>query len=88
MTATLDFLPPPDFQVETIEDFMVTGHIITAVPRSTRSRGRGRAARHRELSGSRLPPAPWLGSLRLIGTPPDHLMLRVVACPLDRRRGR
>jgi len=32
VTATLDFLPPPDFQAETIEDFMVIGHIITAVP--------------------------------------------------------
>ena len=31
-TATLDFLPPPDFVGETIEDFMVIGHIITAVP--------------------------------------------------------
>jgi hypothetical protein len=30
--ASLDFLPPPDFQAETIEDFMVIGHIITAVP--------------------------------------------------------
>ena len=32
VTASLDFLPPPDFQAETIEDFMVIGHIITAVP--------------------------------------------------------
>ena len=30
--ASLDFLPPPDFQAETIEEFMVIGHIITAVP--------------------------------------------------------
>jgi hypothetical protein len=30
--ASLDFLPPPDFEAETIEDFMVIGHIITAVP--------------------------------------------------------
>ena len=28
----LDFLPPPDFEAETIEDFMVIGHIITAIP--------------------------------------------------------
>jgi hypothetical protein len=32
VTAALDFLPPPDFQGETIEDFMQIGHIITAVP--------------------------------------------------------
>ena len=31
-TATLDFLPPPDFPAETIEEFMAIGHIITAVP--------------------------------------------------------
>jgi 4-hydroxy-tetrahydrodipicolinate reductase len=31
-TATLDFLPPPDFEAETIEEFMAIGHIITAVP--------------------------------------------------------
>lgn len=32
VTASLDFLPPPDFQGETLEDFMAIGHIITAVP--------------------------------------------------------
>jgi 4-hydroxy-tetrahydrodipicolinate reductase len=32
VTASLDFLPPPDFQAETIEEFMVIGHIITALP--------------------------------------------------------
>jgi hypothetical protein len=32
VSAKLDFLPPPDFEAETIEDFMVIGHIITAVP--------------------------------------------------------
>lgn len=32
VTASLDFLPPPDFQAETIEEFMAIGHIITAVP--------------------------------------------------------
>lgn len=32
VTAALDFLPPPDFEAETIEDFMAIGHIITAVP--------------------------------------------------------
>lgn len=30
--AELDFLPPPDFEAETMEEFMVLGHIITAVP--------------------------------------------------------
>ena len=32
VTASLDFLPPPDFQAETIEEFMTIGHIITALP--------------------------------------------------------
>jgi hypothetical protein len=32
VTAALDFLPPPDFVGETLEDFMQIGHIITAVP--------------------------------------------------------
>jgi 4-hydroxy-tetrahydrodipicolinate reductase len=31
-TATLDFFPAPDFEAQTIEDFMTIGHIITAVP--------------------------------------------------------
>ena len=33
-TVTLDvgFLPPPDFEAETIADFMVLGHIMTAAP--------------------------------------------------------
>lgn len=32
VTTTLDFLPPPDFEAQTLEEFMVIGHIITAVP--------------------------------------------------------
>jgi hypothetical protein len=32
VTAALDFLPPPDFEAETIEEFMAIGHIITALP--------------------------------------------------------
>jgi hypothetical protein len=32
VTVTLDFLPPPDFEAETMEDFMVIGHIMTAMP--------------------------------------------------------
>jgi 4-hydroxy-tetrahydrodipicolinate reductase len=32
VTAELDFLPPLDFEGETLEDFMTIGHIITAVP--------------------------------------------------------
>jgi 4-hydroxy-tetrahydrodipicolinate reductase len=32
VTTSLDFLPPPDFQADTIEDFMAIGHIITALP--------------------------------------------------------
>ena len=30
--TTVGFLPPPDFQAETIADFMVLGHIMTAMP--------------------------------------------------------
>lgn len=30
--TTLQFLPPPDFVAETMEEFMVIGHIITAMP--------------------------------------------------------
>jgi hypothetical protein len=30
--TTLSFLPPPDFQATTMEEFMVLGHIMTAVP--------------------------------------------------------
>jgi hypothetical protein len=32
VTATIGFLPPPDFEAETMEDFMVLGHIMTAMP--------------------------------------------------------
>jgi 4-hydroxy-tetrahydrodipicolinate reductase len=32
VTAKIGFLPPPDFQAETIADFMVLGHIMTAAP--------------------------------------------------------
>jgi hypothetical protein len=32
ITTALAFVPPPDFEAETIEDFMAIGHIITAVP--------------------------------------------------------
>ena len=32
VTASIDLLPPPDFQAETIEEFMAIGHIITALP--------------------------------------------------------
>ena len=31
-TRPLQFLPPPDFQAETLADFMVLGHIMTAMP--------------------------------------------------------
>jgi 4-hydroxy-tetrahydrodipicolinate reductase len=30
--STLQFLPPPDFQVKQLSDFMVIGHIMTAMP--------------------------------------------------------
>lgn len=32
VTTTLRFAPPPDFQAETLADFMVLGHIMTAMP--------------------------------------------------------
>jgi hypothetical protein len=30
--TSISFLPPPDFQATTMEEFMVLGHIMTAVP--------------------------------------------------------
>jgi len=30
--TTLQFLPPPDFQVKQLSDFMVLGHVMTAMP--------------------------------------------------------
>ena len=30
--STIEFMPPPDFEATTLEEFMVLGHIITAVP--------------------------------------------------------
>jgi 4-hydroxy-tetrahydrodipicolinate reductase len=32
VTTRVGFLPPPDFEAETMEDFMVLGHIMTAMP--------------------------------------------------------
>jgi 4-hydroxy-tetrahydrodipicolinate reductase len=32
VTTTVGFLPPADFEAETIADFMVMGHIMTAMP--------------------------------------------------------
>ena len=32
VTANISFLPPPDFEAETIADFMELGHIMTAAP--------------------------------------------------------
>jgi len=32
VTANISFLPPADFQAETVDDFMVLGHIMTAMP--------------------------------------------------------
>jgi hypothetical protein len=32
VTTKIGFLPPPDFQAETIADFMTLGHIMTAMP--------------------------------------------------------
>ena len=32
VTIAIGFLPPPDFEAETMDDFMVLGHIITAMP--------------------------------------------------------
>jgi hypothetical protein len=32
VTTKIGFLPPPDFQAESIADFMVLGHILTAMP--------------------------------------------------------
>jgi len=32
LRAKLQFLPPPDFKAESLADFMVLGHIMTAMP--------------------------------------------------------
>jgi hypothetical protein len=32
VTAKVGFLPPPYFEAETLEEFMVLGHIMTAMP--------------------------------------------------------
>jgi 2,4-diaminopentanoate dehydrogenase len=32
VTATIGFLPPPEFEAETMADFMELGHIMTAMP--------------------------------------------------------
>ncbi len=32
VTAAVGFLPPPDFEAQTMEEFMVLGHIMTAMP--------------------------------------------------------
>jgi hypothetical protein len=32
INLTLGFLPPPDFEATTMEEFMVLGHVMTAVP--------------------------------------------------------
>jgi len=32
VTNIISFLPPADFQAETLEEFMVLGHIVTAMP--------------------------------------------------------
>ncbi len=32
VTAKVGFLPPPDFEAQTMEEFMVLGHIMTAMP--------------------------------------------------------
>ena len=46
VTATLDFLPPPDFQAETMEEFMVDRAHHHGRPRAQRDPGgRGRATR-------------------------------------------
>jgi hypothetical protein len=32
INVSVGFLPPPDFQATTMEEFMVIGHVMTAVP--------------------------------------------------------
>jgi 4-hydroxy-tetrahydrodipicolinate reductase len=32
VTTKVQFLPPPDFQAQSLADFMVLGHIMTAMP--------------------------------------------------------
>ena len=64
VTTTLDFLPPPDFQAETLEEFMVIGHIITALPAlNAIPVVMAASPGHRELLGPRLPDAAGLGAV-------------------------
>ena len=61
VTLNVGFLPPPDFEAETIADFMVLGHIMTAMPAHQRDPGgRGRRTGHRDLQRppARPPPRP------------------------------
>jgi hypothetical protein len=58
----VNFLPPPDFQVKSLADFMVLGHIMTAMPainaiHQRHSGGGGGPAGNRELPRSPASPA-------------------------------
>ncbi len=64
VTATLTYLPPPDFEATTFADFMVLGMIMTAMPavNALPLRG-GRPAGHRHRHHLPLPlPRGWVSA--------------------------
>ena len=66
VTINVGFLPPPDFQAETIADFMVIGHIMTAMPADQRDPGRRRGrAGHRDVQRPAAGAAPRRGAADL-----------------------
>ncbi len=58
VTMKVGFLPPPDFEATTLEEFMVLGHIMTATPPAERDPGRRRGGTgHRHLQRPAVDPA-------------------------------
>ncbi len=77
VTTKVGFLPPPYFQAETIADFMVIGHIMTAMPTDQCDSGRRRrGTRHRHLRRPAVDASPRRGAHELIearaGEAPNH----------------
>ena len=83
ITTKIDILPPPNFEATTMEEFMVLGHILTALPVINAIPGRrGRATRDRHVRGH---PRTAAQGLRSDLTDERHVQLRVV--PPGRRCG-
>ena len=63
--TSVQFLPPPDFEATTFEDFMVLGMIMTAMPAVNAIPGcRRRGSRHRHVHRSPVDPAARVGARR------------------------